>query len=98
MKQKLLCLGVALFFAFAVVNVASAQTAGGGCPCIQSAGCPCVKAAPSCYVPAYYPPTVVYPYYPVTYRVALLPRLYRPVVYYPFYYPGAYSCGPYRCW
>ena len=108
MTQKLFCLcgAVALLFALATVNVASAQdgaVAAVGCPCVVKAG-PCQFANPCDQ--------------PIAYRVGLF-GVVRPVTYAPAYYPGycaypgyygyrpvvrpfvpyrAVACPPAYCW
>ena len=81
MKMKLFCLSVALLFAFATVNVASAEApAAPGCPCVKPAGCPCVSPA-AVYPGAYWAPAVVRPCYRLP--VVARPYYYPTVAYYP---------------
>jgi len=101
MTQKLLCLCVvaALFYAFATVNVASAQSmetipapSAAACPC-EGTAVPCNWACPSWYAKGCPP---------VTYRIGLFGAI-RPVVYAPVYRPvyvaprfaPRYVCPPY---
>ena len=82
MTQKLfgLCAACALLFAFATVNVASAEekpTAANGCTC----GCACCTQAAA-------PCSLVQPCCPlVTYRLGPCYKAVRPVVYVPAYRP-----------
>jgi hypothetical protein len=92
MTQKLFCLCAvgALLFAFATVNVASAQEA------VAPAGCPCgVSHVAPCPMPCGYNPC----YPPTAYRVGLFGVI-RPVYYAPVYRPvyaaPRYYYAPYR--
>ena len=100
MTQKLFCLcaAFALLFAFATVNVASAEetSTAAGCPCGYATALPCkcvtcAKLAGPCKFDPCHPP--------VTYRVGLFgvvrPVVYAPPVYRPGFYPYRYST-PYR--
>lgn len=84
MTQKLICLCAActLLFAFATVNVASAEEA-------SAAECPCAVVNP-CKVPSPCAGNPCYP--PVAYRVGPF-GVVRPVAYAPAFYPTYY---PYR--
>jgi len=102
MTQKLfyLCATCALLFAFATVNVASAQDIDP----VAVAGCPCATPCkPACSYDPCCPP--------VSYRVGLFgvvrPVVYAPV-YRPVYFPARFvapayvpyrpACPPYYCW
>lgn len=95
MTQKFLCLSAALLFAFAAMNVATAEeavvVAPADCPCAKAAG-PC-QCGPVCQCGTVCQCNMCCP--PLRYRVAF-PRIIRPVYYAPVCRPYYYAPRFYR--